>query len=350
MDKKVAVIVVNYNGMKHMPDLFDSLKLTKYPADLWKLVFVDNNSSDESLAYAKERMPFAKFIENTENLGFTGGNNCGANWAIENDYDYIFLLNQDTIVTPDWLNILVETMESDPTIACLQPKILLHPEIDKINTAGNRISYLGFGYSTLNGEKDEGQIKHLAEINYCSGAGVMTRVKLIEKIGLFDNEMFFDLEDLDLGWKTQLMGYRNAINPNAVIYHKYKFGGSGKRMYFTERNRLIIFHKNYKTATKILLIPMMIIMELALILFALKNKWLKYKIKSYLYFLNPKNWPYLKKTRKKIQSLRTIKDIDMIKKFTPIIDFQEINNPVLKYIGNPIMTLYYNLIKLIIKW
>jgi GT2 family glycosyltransferase len=335
--------------MKYMPDLFDSLKLTKYPADLWKLVFVDNNSTDESLNYAKERMPFAKFIENKENLGYTGGNNCGANWAIENNYDYILVLNQDVIVTPDWLNILAKTMEDHPEIACLQPKIMLHPETNKINTAGNKINYLGFGYSTLNGVVDTGQIQ-FSEVNYCSGACVMTRVKLIEKVGLFDNEMFFDLEDLDLGWKTQILGYKNVINPDAVIYHKYKFGGTGKRMYYTERNRWIVFHKYYKTATKILLIPMMIIMELALLVFSLKNKWLKYKVKSYFYFLNAKNWSYLKTSRKKIQSLRTVKDIDMIKKFTPIIDFQEINNPILKYLGNPIMTLYYNLIKLIIKW
>ncbi|HNV96764.1 MAG TPA: glycosyltransferase family 2 protein [bacterium] len=349
MDKKVAVIVVNYNGMKYMPDLFDSLKLTKYPADLWKLIFVDNNSSDESLNYAKEKMPFAKFIENQNNLGYTGGNNCGTNWAMENNYDYILILNQDVIVTPDWLNILVETMEKHPEIGCLQPKIILHPETDKINTAGNKISYLGFGYSTLNGIMDTGQIK-FKEINYCSGACVITRLKLIEKIGLFDDEMFFDLEDLDLGLKTQILGYKNMINPDAIIYHKYKFGGSGKRMYYTERNRLIIFHKYYKTATKILLLPMMIIMEFAILIFSLKNKWLKYKLQSYLYFLNPKNWSYLKKSRQKIQSMRTVSDIDMIKKFTPIIDFQEINNPILKYIGNPIMTIYYNLIKLIIKW
>ena len=350
MDKKVAIIVPSYNSMKYLDDLFESLKTTKYPPDLWKLIFVDDNSKDESLAYAKEKMPFAKFIENKKNLGFTGSNNCGVNWAIENNYDYVFLLNQDTIVTPDWLNILVETMENDPTIACLQPKILLHPETDKINTAGNKINFLGFGYSTLNGIKDEGQIKYLDEVNYCSGAAVLVRMDLIKKVGLFDNEMFFDLEDLDLGWKAKLLGYKNVINPKAVIYHKYKFGGGGWRMYYTERNRLIVTYKNYKTATKLLILPMAIIMEFGLLLFALKNKWLKYKIKSYLYFLNPKNWIYLRRARRKIQNLRTVKDIDIIKTFTPIINFQEINNPLLTYVGNPIMKLYYNLIKLIIKW
>ncbi|MDD3284508.1 MAG: glycosyltransferase family 2 protein [Patescibacteria group bacterium] len=349
-DKKVAVIVVNYNGKKFLDDLFESLKITKYPADKWKLVFVDNNSADDSLEYAKEKYPFAHFIENKENLGFTGGNNCGSDWAIENNYDYIFLLNQDTIVTSDWLNILVETMENDLTIACLQPKILLHPEVEKINTAGNKINFLGFGYSTLNGIKDEGQIKYLSDINYCSGAGVLIRVDFIKKVGLFDDEMFFDLEDLDLGWKAQMLGYRNVINPRAIMYHKYKFGGAGKRMYFTERNRFIVFYKNYKTATRILLLPMSIVMEFGILLFALKNKWLKYKIQSYFYFLNPKNWKYLRRAKKKIQSLRTVKDVDIMKKFTPVINFQEIDNPLLKYVGNPIMKLYYWLMILIIKW
>lgn len=350
MPKKVAIIVPSYNSLKYLDDLFTSLKKTTYPSDSWKLVFVDDNSKDESLAYAKEHMPDAIFIENKTNLGFTGSNNRGAKWSIENDYDYVFLLNQDTIVTPNWLNILVETMESDPTIACLQPKILLHPETDKINTTGNKINYLGFGYSALNGIKDENQIKYLGEINYCSGAAVLIRMDFIKKTGLFDDEMFFDLEDLDLGWRAKLLGYKNVINPKAVIYHKYKFGDGGWRMYFTERNRLIVFYKNYRTGTRLLLLPMSIIMELGLLLFAIKNKWLKYKLQSYFYFLNPKNWIYLRRAKKKIQSLRTVKDRDIIKTFTPIINFQEVSNPLLNNIGNPIMKIYFNIIKHIIVW
>ena len=91
-------------------------------------------------------------------------------------------------------------------------------------------------------------------------------------------------------------------------------------------------------------------MEFGILLFALKNKWLKYKIQSYFYFLSPKNWKYLRKAKKKIQSLRTVKDVDIMKKFTPVINFQEIDNPLLKYVGNPIMKFYYWLMILIIKW
>lgn len=350
MYKKVAIIVPSYNSMQYLDDLFESLKKIQYPSDFWKLIFVDDKSKDESFSYAKEKMPEAVFLQNEENLGFTGTNNHGAHWAIENNYDYLFLLNQDTIVTPDFLNILVETMESDKTIACLQPKILLHPDTEKINTAGNRINYLGFGYSTLNGTKDENHIKYLDNVNYCSGAAELVRVDFIKKVGLFDDEMFFDLEDLDLGWKAKLLGYKNVINPRAVIYHKYKFGGAGKRMYFTERNRLIVAYKNYKLGTLLLLLPMSIILEIGLLLFSLKNKWIKYKIQSYLYFFNSKNWAYMNRAKKKIQSLRTVSDREIIKTFSPIIKFQEVSNPLLDYIGNPIMNIYYKIIKNIIIW
>ena len=350
MTKKIAVLVVNYNSKKYLPDLFDSLKKTDYPEDKWKLVFIDNASTDDSLIYAKQNYPQAHFIEEKTNWGFAEANNIGFRWAKENGYDYIILLNQDTIVTPRWLRILVETMEEDTSIGALQPKILLYPKKEYINNVGNKIHFLGFGYGDQSQLKDKDYRKDINEVNYCSGACVMMPVKLIQKIGLFDKEMFMYLEDLDIGWKIWLAGYKSLINPNATIYHKYSFSRSTKMIGHFEKNRYVCLIKNYKIPTLILLIPALIIMDFGILLFSLKNKWFLKKLWSYWYLLKPSTWKYIIRTRKQTMKIRKLKDRDMLKKFTPVIKFQELSNPLLDYLANPFMVIYYYILKLIIWW
>ena len=246
MTKKIAVLVINYNSKKYLPDLFASLKKTDYPENKWKLVFIDNASTDDSLQYTKKHYPQAHFIEEKTNWGFAEANNIGYRWARDNGYDYIVLLNQDTIVTLNWLKALVETMEQDKTIGALQPKILLYPKTKYINNVGNRIHFLGFGYGDQSGVRDDKYRKNLNKINYCSGACVMMPIKLINEIKLFDKEMFMYLEDLDIGWRISLAGYKNTINPNVQIYHKYNFSRSTKMIGHFEKNRYVCLFKNYK--------------------------------------------------------------------------------------------------------
>lgn len=348
MNKKVAIIIPNHNGKKYLEDLFGSLKTLDYPEDSWKLIFIDDVSTDDSFEEAQKLFPQAHFIKNKKNMGFTGTNNIGAQWAIENNFDYILLLNQDTIISSNLLNVLTETMESDKKIACVQPKILLHPEIDKFNNTGNRIHFLGFGYGDSSGVKDIGQFNEPRTVNYCSGSCVMIRLDIVKQVGLFDNEMFFDLEDLDLGWKMTLMGYKNIYQPKAFIYHKYKFSENKNRFYHTEKNRFIVLLKNYKTKTLLLMLPMLLIMELGLMLFAFKNKWLSVKLKSYMFFFKPGAWKYIKSKKSEVNAIRKIDDKTILKSFSYKIDFQGVDNPLLKYIGNPIMKIYYNLVKIII--
>ncbi len=348
--KKISVIVINYNSKQYLNDLFESLKETDYPENDWRVVFVDNNSSDDSLEYAKKLYPNAHFIENKRNTGFAEGNNIGAKWAMENDYDYIVLLNQDTIVSPNWLKAMLEDLESNPSYGAIMPKLMLHPKIEYINNLGVKIQFLGFGYGDHADEKDEGQLKEVAKINYCSGACVMLSTELIKKIGLFDNEMFMYLEDLDLGWKISLLGYYNVITPRTFIYHKYNFSRSTKMIHHFEKNRFVILLTNYRFLTFLLLLPMLIVMEFGMLFFALKNKWIKKKLISYLYFFKPSTWIYIIKRKKHINNFRKVSDREIIKTFTPVIKFQEVSNPLLDYIGNPIMKIYYNIIKNLIIW
>ena len=348
--KKVAVIIVNYNGKKYLPDLFGSLAKTQYPENDWQIIMVDNKSADDSVQYIRDNYPKVKLLLQDENTGFAEGNNIGMQYAMKHGFDYVFLLNQDTEVTSNWLEPLIELAEGDQTIGAIQSKLFLHSDKTKLNTIGNRIHFLGFGYGEGNGVVDNGQYNEVREINYPSGAAVLLRVSALQKVGLFDEEMFMYIEDLDLGWRMWLAGYRCVMEPKSIIYHKYEFDRSMKQVYYIERNRLLVALRNYKLLTLIVAFPAWFFMEAGQLLFAIKNKYIGKKIASYYYFTDPQVWERISKHRQKLRSIRKLSDHQMLGMFTGAIYFQELTNPLLLYVANPIFTVYHKILKLIVRW
>ena len=347
---KVAVIIVNYNGLEYLSDLLSSLQKTNYPEDDWDIIMVDNDSTDDSVKYIKENYLKVKLLLEKENTGFAGGNNIGMEYALKNNYDYVYLLNQDTEVTPDWLKEVVNLAEADKTIGAVQSKLYLYSDKNRLNTVGNRIHFLGFGYGEASGAIDEGQYNAVREINYPSGAGVLLRASVLNIIGVFDGSMFMYMEDLDLGWRIWLAGFRCVMQPSSIVYHKYEFNRSMKQVYYFERNRLLTIFRNYKGLTLLFMIPAWIIMEMGQLVFAAKNGYLGKKISSYFYFTDPQVWERIGRHRCKLSKIRKVTDREMLKKFTGSILFQELNNPLLLYIANPIFTVYLKLLTFIVRW
>lgn len=348
--KKVAVIIVNYNGEKYLPDCLESIAKVNYNG-LFKVVVVDNNSEDNSLPIIKSFDNLQiKLIENEKNLGFAEGNNMGIRWAMENGFDYVYLLNQDTIVEPDFLSRAVELAKSDDKISSVQSLLLLWPKRDKINSWGNEIHYLGFGYSGGYKRKyNESKIKD-KEINYSSGAGCLLKLKALKEIGLFDSDLFMYHEDLDLGWRMKLAGYKNMLASKSIVYHKYEFSRSIKKFYYMERNRYIVILKNYKWATLFLIGPALDFMELGMLLFSFFNGTYKQRFKVYKYIFNSKNLEAIFDKREKVQRLRKTSDRTISKNFAGSIDFQDLKNPILKYFVNPLFNFYWLIAKLFILW
>ena len=139
--KKAAIIIVNYNGEKYLPDLLGSIFNFSAKNVLQEVIVVDNFSTDDSVGYINANFPQALLLASHKNLGFASGNNLGIKYALENNFDYIMLLNQDTVVTEGYLDLLVKKMASNENIACVQPKILLWPERHLLNSIGNKIHY-----------------------------------------------------------------------------------------------------------------------------------------------------------------------------------------------------------------
>lgn len=345
---KVVLIIASYNGQKYWPDLLPILAEEHYADFDLEIVMVDNNSSDNSVEYIQNNFPKFKLIKLSKNEGFVGANNAGYFYAKEIGAKYIYLLNQDTVITKNFLQPLYDFAINNK-FGSLQSKINLWPQKDKLNTLGNQIHFLGFGYGLKSGQQD---LQHYSvrKINYCSGAGVFINMSALEKMGyLFDDTMFGYLEDLDLGWSLQLLGYDNYLVPASQIYHKYEFSRSMRLVNWFERNRLWVMLKNYHVLTLILISPAWLVMEIGQLYFAWRNQYLIKKIKAYGFIFSFTQWQKLLYYRALIQKNRQRSDHSVVCNFSGKIMFQALDSLSLQ-MANFFFNIYWSLIKLIIIW
>lgn len=355
--KKVAIIAVLWKSRQFLPTWFESLAKIDYPRESVDLILIDNFSSDGTQEYVENvlknplpGMPRIKYMRQEENLGFAGGNNVGFEYAKANGYDYFYLLNYDTRVDPGFIREAIEAAESDEKIGSVQSLLLLHPEKHLINSSGNMIHYLGFGFcGDGRVPRAERNFSGLPEIAYPSGAGVLLKTEVIEKTGLFDEVLFAYHEDLDLGWNIRLAGYKNVLAPKSIVYHEYEFSRSISKYYWMERNRFIVFFANYKFLTQLLFLPPFIIMELGQIIFSTKSGWWKEKFRAVMWMKAPWHWGYLFKKHFRVSRIRKVKDREILRLYVGKISYQEINNWALRIV-NPVFNVYFKIVRSIIFW
>lgn len=373
--KKVGIIIINYKDYaeKFLVECRDSLRSQDFKSD-FKVYIVDNASTDESLKYLKDSFKEAKVISREEG-NYTAGNNAGIKKAREDGCEYFVIANMDMKFEKNWLSELVIAIETDDKIGIAQSKILLYQEDDntstdstgslqasslqsdsgqaaqgKINTLGNIIHFLGFGF-TENYKEDDREIEDLKEIKgYASGASFIIKKEVLNRIGGYNEEYYMYHDDLEMGWKTRLAGYKIVLASKSICYHKYEFSRSVRMLYYMERNRYMTFFIFYHFLTILLLMPALLIMDLGMLFYSIVNGWFVTKVRIYFYFLNLNNWKKIIKERRKIQKMRKLKDRDVVKDFYGKVLFQEINNPVLQYIANPLFNLYWNIAKKLIIW
>ncbi|MDD5342168.1 MAG: glycosyltransferase family 2 protein [Patescibacteria group bacterium] len=245
---KVGIIVLNWNGLQDTKECLESLRLVTYPN--FRIYLVDNASTnDESKKLKDTYGDFIELIQNNQNLGFAGGNNSGIKKALAENCDYIVLLNNDTIVHPEFLKYLVESSMSDPKIGIIGSKILKKNQRDNIWFAGGVIRW----YSGLRvfhrgvHQRDVGQFTALSDVDFITGCCLMIRKEVIEKIGLMSEEYFLYFEDIDWSVAAKRAGWRVVFEPRSVIWHKEVSESaelSPQKTYYLVRNYLY-FSKKY---------------------------------------------------------------------------------------------------------
>ncbi len=347
---KVGIIYLSYNGKPYLDEVLAALRALTYPSDRLEFIFVDNNSKDGSQEYLRD-VEGITFFGNGKNLGFAQGNNMGIEHALLNGCDYVFLHNNDLKLDPHAINEAVALAESDPTIGSVQSLMKLWKHPDTINSTGGMVHFLGFGFVRDNGRKDKDvQVYDGEEIGYASGAAVLYRSSVLKQIGLLDPFLCLYHEDLQLGWRIRLAGFRNVLSTGSIAYHDYAFKKSVKKFYWMERNRWLVHLTYLKGKSLVLLFPLMALLEIPLLAFSIKGGWFKEKLFVYAQFFRPSTWRYIVTTRSKVQSTRKVSDREIVKLFTSSIEHQETSNPFVMHIANPVLTIIWFFLKRIIRW
>lgn len=348
---EVAVILVAYNSRDDLAECLAGVERWAGDGVVLRVIVVDCDSSDGSADLVRERFPGVDLVEPGKNLGFAGGNNLG--WEhIQRHYPsvkYVALLNPDTVPGAGWLDPLIARLESHPAAATCQPLITLHDQPDRINTAGNRSHYLGFGFVTKCGEPIPRDTTP-QQIGFSSGAAVLVLADLLAKHGLFEPDMFLYCEDTDLGWKLSQLGYTHELVPGSRVAHKFKAGASLSHYYYLERNRLWLLFVYYKRPTLLLVLPAALLMEAGQLLFALMHGKLGDKLRAYAYFLNRDHRKRIFDLRRAAQSRRTVCEKDFLRGFTGTIDYPTLRGPLVRYLANPLLGAYWWLARRVIFW
>jgi len=276
---EVAIIIPHWNGIEVLDPCLRSLEATQY--DNLKVVVVDNASSDDSVAFMHREFPDVKVIENSENLGFAGGCNVGLK---EIESPYYLILNNDTTHDPDWVMPMVERMESDPDIAAVQPKIMSaqNPEVfDYAGGVGGLLDVLGFPYALgrifTSTEKDDGYYDTPRDIFWASGTALLIRREALQDVGLFDEDFFAHMEEIDLCWRFHNAGWRVVNAPSSRIFHHSGWTlppDKYQKKYLNHRNNLIMIIKNYPVSYLAAILPARIALEgVAFVFSALIRDW-----------------------------------------------------------------------------
>lgn len=264
---KVSIIIVNFNQKKLTLNCLASLKKISYPN--FEIILVDNGSTDNTAVEVEKRFPKVRIYKCRENVGFTGGNNIGIK---KSKGKYILLLNNDTKVTPEFLESLVEDLEKDVSLGILQSKIFV---MDKPTLLDSVVSYqtlTGFLFHKGYLDKDKKEYQNFMYTFSAKGACMLVR-KEVFKTGLLDNDYFAYFEETDLCWRAWVIGYKVGFEPRSIIYHKMGATSVGMKSafinYHSFKNRIRTILKNSSGMTLLWMLPIHLVACVGLSLYFL---------------------------------------------------------------------------------
>jgi len=257
---KASVLIVNWNGVRHLPDCLDSLATQTFSG--FEVVLVDNGSIDGSVAFMREHYPWVRLVELPENTGFAGGNNAGLPHCRG---EYVVTLNNDTVADPGWLAELVRVADSHPRAGMVGCRICRHDDPERLDSLGVKICLDGNSRGAMRGACfAELACPAVMPILLPSACAALYRKTMLDEIGFFDEDFFAYCEDTDLGLRGRLAGWDALLATNAVVRHKYSQTGgalSPFKLRLVERNHYWVAVKNFP-ALWLWLLPFMTLWRL----------------------------------------------------------------------------------------
>ncbi len=262
----VAVVILNWNGKmfleKFIPSVLNSSYVNK------RIIIADNASSDDSIVFLEKNFPLVEIIRNEQNYGFPKGYNVALKKI---KADYYVLLNSDVEVKENWIEPVIELMESDALIAACQPKLLAYNNKTMFEYAGASGGWIDkFGYPFARGrifdtcEKDTGQYESAGPCFWATGAALFVKADIYHRMGGLDEYFFAHQEEIDFCWRLQLAGYKVFVQPASIVYH---VGGgtlpkgNSRKVFLNFRNNLIMLYKNLGSRQAWWKIPVRILLD-----------------------------------------------------------------------------------------
>lgn len=250
MQHKISIILLNYNNALDTLECIESIQKNDYSN--YNVVIVDNKSTDQSLEYLRNRQNMYGYIllEADYNNGFSAGNNIGIRYALEHGAEYVLLLNNDTLVEPDFLTKLMEFQSANEECAAAIGKI--YYEFDRnilwyaggtVNPVTTRTIHNNFGM------KDTHSVEKPIQVSFATGCYLCIRRDTLESVGLLDEDYFLYDEDTDYSLRLSAKGKKIFYIPTSVIYHKVSAStgsGSDLSQYYQVRNHFLLIKKNLK--------------------------------------------------------------------------------------------------------
>lgn len=271
----VSIVTINYNTPEVTGEMLRSLSKLNYTN--WEVIVVDNASPQHSSAYLKKEFPFIHHINSPVNVGFAGGNNLGLHFA---KGEYVFLLNNDTEVTPGLVTNLVEYLQQHPECGIACPKIKYYSLPGTIQYAGTvglhpltSRSY-NIGYM----QKDIGQFNDTRKTDQPNGAAMMIPMRLLKEVGLMSEVFFLYYEELDWAARFKQCGYEIHYVGTTEVFHKESIStgiNSPFKTFYLYRNRLLYIRRNYKGFRRFIASSFFkfISTPVHIVKHALKNEW-----------------------------------------------------------------------------
>lgn len=304
---------------------------------LAETIVVDNGGGGPEIDEARAREG-VHVVDAGQNLGFAAGSNLGAQ---ESTGDVLVFLNPDTVVAPGAIAQLARTLE-DSSIAIAMARLRLLDEPEKLNASGIDVHVSGIGWAAGYGEPAD-SVSEVGEVPSASGSAMAIRAETFRTLGGFAEELFMYLEDLELGWRARLAGYRVVVDPAADVFHEYEYGRNPRKSYFLERNRLIFCLSAYSGRQLLLLSPVLLATELGMVSLAVKERWFRDKVAGWGWLV--RNGKLVRRRRRATQSLRRVRDRDLAEHLTPTFSPGMLAVPAPLRLANPVVRGYWRLVR-----
>lgn len=266
--RTVSIVIPNYNGKHFLEDCLRAVFAQNIQNQ--EVIVVDNGSTDGSLEYLNA-YPGVRVVALDKNYGFCGAVNAGIKAA---ESEYVILLNNDTEVEKDFAKELLLAIKSDEKIFSCSSKMVQYHDRKRMDDAGDYYCALGWAFGRGKGAPVDNYNEPAKVFAACAGAAIY-RKKMLESLGYFDENHFAYLEDIDIGYRARIHGYRNVYAPKAIVYHVGSgFSGSTHNAFkvkLSSRNSVYLAYKNMPFLQIILNSPFLLLGHAIKWLFFLKK-------------------------------------------------------------------------------